>query len=479
LVRGNTEAWVGKNVSSMEAGAPKGAVLARFWNFIAGHGTSVNHRFMGMQILRATVLFAAITAITATDSIAKAAAVSFPEVTDLPVQTNLPDVFTMADGSKVKTPEQWRQRREEMKEILEHYELGHAPPPPGNVSGQDVQSRAVLGGAARFRLVHLKFGPEEKLGFDIAIFTPTGEGPFPTIINPSFFMTPGVNFTNGATSAESPTNNAATNGRPRFNFNAPVDPERAARGFSNQLSRGYALVTYRYTQCGEDNPNFRTNSFYPAYPNYDWGVLLGWAWGLSRVVDYLETQSFVDKSKLIALGHSRLGKLTMVATAFDERISLGAPAGSSGAGTGAYRFCGPGRGGKEGVEDMTRKFGYYFVPRLAEFTGQMTKLPFDAHWFIALTAPRPWISVEGTDDQNCVPNAVKQSVLAAQPVYQFLGVGTNRVGVNYEPHRHGLTADDWTAALDFADQQLRGIDHHRSFDQFPTQEVSTNSVAPK
>ena len=55
---------------------------------------------------------------------------------------------------------------------------------------------------------------------------------------------------------------------------------------------------------------------------------------------------------------------------------------------------------------MTRKFPYYFVPRLKEFTGQMEKLPFDAHWFIALTAPRPWISIEGTDDQNCVPNAV-------------------------------------------------------------------------
>ena len=280
----------------------------------------------------------------------------------------------------------------------------------------------MLNGAAKFRLVHLKFGPQEKLGFDIAIFTPNGNGPFPTIINPSFFMTPGVNFTSNSTaSVEVSTNTATTttNARPRFNFNAPVDPERAARGFTNQLSRGYAIVTYRYTQCGEDNPNFRTNSFYPAYPNYDWGVVLGWAWGLSRVVDYLETQPFADKNKLIALGHSRLGKLTMVATAFDERISLGAPAGSSGAGTGAYRFCGPGRGGKEGIEDMTRKFGYYWVPQLAEFTGQMQKLPFDAHWFIALTAPRPWISIEGTDDQNCVPNAVKQSVLAAQPVYQF------------------------------------------------------------
>jgi hypothetical protein len=430
-----------------------------------------------MKSLRTHFLFAAFATVLLSFN---AAAIDFPEVKDLPVQTNLPDVMTMVDGTKVTTPAQWQHRREEMKEILEHYELGHAPPPPGNVQGQELQTRSLLDGSASFRLVHLQFGPEEKLGFDIAIFTPAGKGPFPTIINPSFFNTPGVVSTNAAPArAQVSTNSASTNARPRFNFNAPVDAERGARGFSNQLARGYAIVTYRYTQCGEDNPNFRTNSFYPAYPNYDWGVLRGWAWGLSRVVDYLETQPFADKTKIVALGHSRLGKLTMVATAFDDRISLGAPAGSSGAGTGAYRFCGPGRGGKEGVEDMTRKFGYYFVPRLAEFTGQMQKLPFDAHWFVALTAPRPWISVEGTDDQNCVPNAVKQTVLAAKPVYQFLGVSPDRVGVNYEPHRHGLTPGDWEAALDFADQQLRGIDHPRTFDHFPTEQISTNSVAPK
>jgi (4-O-methyl)-D-glucuronate---lignin esterase len=162
----------------------------------------------------------------------------------------------------------------------------------------------------------------------------------------------------------------------------------------------------------------------------------------------------------------------MVATAFDERISLGAPAGSSGAGTGAYRFCGPGRGGKEGIETMTRKFPYYFVPRLKEFTGQMYKLPFEAYWYIALAAPRPWISVEGTYDQNCVPNAVKQSILAARLVYAFLGVSTNRVGVNYLPHRHMLTKGDVDAVLDFADQELRGINHHRRFDQFPSDSAS-------
>jgi len=390
-------------------------------------------------------------------SLAQAA---MPEVKDLPPQKAMPDVMVMLDGTRVTTVEQWQQRRGEMKQILEYYELGHSPPPPGNVTGRDVKSQTVLNGAAKYRLVHLSFGPDEKLGFDVAIFTPAvGDGPFPTIINPSFAGTPGVA---GATSTSAPSTRASHSG-----LGGLVTPEAAAKGLAEQLRRGYAIVTYRYTQCGEDNPNFRNSSFYPAYPDYDWGVLAGWAWGLSRCVDYVETQPFADHDKLIALGHSRLGKLVMVATAFDDRISLGAPAGSSGAGTGAYRFCGPGRGGKEGIEDMTRKFPYYFVPRLKEFTGQMDKLPFDAHWFIALTAPRPWISVEGTDDQNCVPDAVRHSVLAAQPVYAFLGVSVDRVGVNYEPHRHMLTAGDWKAALDFSDQQLRGIDHHRTFNTFP------------
>jgi hypothetical protein len=126
---------------------------------------------------------------------------------------------------------------------------------------------------------------------------------------------------------------------------------------------------------------------------------------------------------------------------------------------------------------MTRKFPYYFAPRLKEFTGQMYKLPFEADWYIALAAPRPWISVEGTDDQNCVPNAVKQSVLAAQPVYTLLGAPADRVGVNYEKHRHGLTPGDWAAALDFADKYLRGMKVDRTFDHFPPEPDATNAPA--
>ena len=102
----------------------------------------------------------------------RAAPDTFPDVNDLPVRKEMPDAMTMNDGTKVTTIAQWRARREEMKAILEHYELGHAPPPPGNVSGEDVKSGILLDGTVKYRLVHLKFGPEENPGFDIAIFTP-------------------------------------------------------------------------------------------------------------------------------------------------------------------------------------------------------------------------------------------------------------------------------------------------------------------
>jgi hypothetical protein len=57
-----------------------------------------------------------------------------------------------------------------------------------------------------------------------------------------------------------------------------------------------------------------------------------------------------------------------------------------------------------------------------------------------------------------------------------LGVRPDRVGVNYEPHRHALTPDDWTAALDFAGQQLRGINVERRFDQFPSEPASNTGT---
>jgi (4-O-methyl)-D-glucuronate---lignin esterase len=382
----------------------------------------------------------------------------FRDAKDLPVQTNLPNVMTMDNGPQATTLAQWQKRREEIKAVLEYYELGHPPPPPGNVKGKIIRAQDFLNGTAQYRLVHLSFGPHHKLGFDVAVFTPAGQGPFPTIIMPST-ITPGDDFTNNsATAAKSPSN-----------------PARAVVGFTNILDRGYAIVTYRHTECGVDNQTYRSTAFFPAYPGYDWGEMMGWAWGFSRVVDYLETQPFVDRGKLIGVGHSRRGKIVMTAAAFDDRIALVAPGGSGCMGSSSYRFCGPGRGGKEGIEAMIHLHYFWYTSRFLEFSNRVYQVPFDAHWVAALIAPRPYLAVDATEDVFCVPNAVRQTYLAAKPVYEFLD-NPDGIGVHFEDHPHELASSDWTAILDFADQKLRGIDHHRTFDQFPPNESATNSA---
>ena len=115
---------------------------------------------------------------------------------------------------------------------------------------------------------------------------------------------------------------------------------------------------------------------------------------------------------------------------------------------------------------MMRKYPNWFSPNLYQFAADVDRLPFDQHWLIALAAPRAFISLEGTDDQNCVPNALKQAIAGAMPAYELLGA-PRRLGVHYAAHRHALTDEDWAALLDFADQQLFGKDVARRFDQFP------------
>src|ERR1017187_6500336 len=110
---------------------------------------------------------------------------ALPSVNDLPVRTGLPDALTMNNGQKVTTVKQWKKRREEIKRILEYYAIGQMPPPPGNVKGREIKSQMVLDGTVKYRLIHLTFGPKEKLGLDLGIFTPTNvSGPFPVVIMP-------------------------------------------------------------------------------------------------------------------------------------------------------------------------------------------------------------------------------------------------------------------------------------------------------
>jgi hypothetical protein len=416
-----------------------------------------------------------------------------PGVAELPVRKEMPDIMTMNDGSKVTSIVQWRKRREEMRRILAYYAVGQAPPPPGNVKGKELRSETVLDGAVKYRLVHLTFGPADKLSLDIGIFMPAQGGPFPAIIlqsgtPPGGTVLPrlpqGPNQGRGQdvlllVGPAPVTTSAPAPGR------APA-PTPGAESLAQRnaivFQRGYALVMFNPNDCAEDTTlrnqdgswAFRNTRFYPAYPGYDWGILAGWAWGASRVADYLVKDASIDKTKLIITGASRNGSSSMVAAAFDDRL-MGAPVVTGGGGVGAYRFAGPRR--SETLDIMEKKYPNWFSPNLHEFWGQREKLPFDEHWFLALAAPRPFIALEGISDTISCPEAVRQSILGALPAYELYHA-KDRLGVNYANHGHAFTAEDWNALMDFFDKHLRGKKIDRTFDRFPTgQEL--DAAAPK
>jgi hypothetical protein len=281
-----------------------------------------------------------------------------PGVDQLPNRPEMPDVMTLNNGQKVKTAKQWAERREEMKRTLEWYAVGQAPPAPGNVKGKEVSSEMLLDGKVKYRLVHLTFGPDESLSLDIGIFTPVGDNHAPTLISPSgmppgaaplarlaqganqgrnqdvLLVTgpaaagaggprgPGPNGAGGApvVGMGGPAAAGAATAAPRRPFGAPQTAEQIAE--TNQaIQHGWAFVTFNNGDCGEDTTlrladgswAYRMTRFFPAYPTYDWGLLRAWAWGVSRIVDYLETDPSVDKTKFIVTGVSRTGKSALIA----------------------------------------------------------------------------------------------------------------------------------------------------------------------
>lgn len=418
-----------------------------------------------------------------------------PGPDDLPLRKEMPDIMTMNDGSRVTSLEQWQKRREEMKVILQYYCVGQMPPPPGNVTGKEIATEMVQDGKVRYRLMRLTFGPQEKLSLDIGIWTPATGGPFPTIINQAGTPPGGVVLPRlhrgfgrlgvdvllpvdeikrqvaakvaaaGAAADEEPPTSAERGGR-----RGEATAEAAAQRYAEVFRRGYALVLFNHNDCAEDTtlrmPDgswaFRTTRFPPAYPEYDWGVIGAWAWGISRIADYLETDPVIDGKKLIITGASRSGKAAMFAAAFDNRL-MGAPVVTGGGGVGAFRYAGPRN--SETLDLMMKKLPNWFSPNLHDFWGHREKLPFDQHWFLALCAPTPFLSLEGDTDRISLPEAVRQSVLHAKPAYALYDAA-DRIGVHFSHHSHAFTDEDWTALMNFADRHLRGK-RDCTFDWFP------------
>jgi hypothetical protein len=244
---------------------------------------------------------------------------------------------------------------------------------------------------------------------------------------------------------------------------APVaDPPLAAE----ILARGWGYATVGYNDIQPDKENAFDQGVIGATgkkPSDDeWGDVSAWSWGVSRIIDYLETDRAIDATKIALHGHSRIGKTALWASALDTRVAA------------VYASC-PGEMGAalsrrdygETVDDMAQRFPYWFDRRFQTWVGKWNEMPVDAHTLIALSAPRPVFVTGGSDDQWADPVGEFKALVAAGPVYRLLGkkdLGTatlppldtpviaGDLGWYYHKGPHAATPEDWKVFLQFLDK---------------------------
>ena len=354
---------------------------------------------------------------------------------------SLPDPLVMNSGSKVANAKTWQgKRRPEVLELFREHVYGRAPigRPDGTTFELGTVNREALEGAATQKDLVINFtGESSGPRMDMRVYTPNNTtGPVPCFL----YL-----------------------GRP-MNTGAPLH-SRLVAALPEILSRGYGLAIIDREGIDPDEYDEFKNGVHGVFdppgerPGDAWGTIAAWAWGLSRALDYLETDKDVNAKRVAVMGVSRAGKTALWAGAQDERfaMTISICSGCTGAALSRRRFGEP-------VGAINDRFPHWFCRNHRKFDWNEDALPVDQHMLLSLIAPRLLYVSSADEDLWADPRGEFLGAKNADPVYQLLGakgleaehmpelespVQNGRIGYHIRKGGHGLEHYDWLRYLDF------------------------------
>ncbi|SDD31259.1 glucuronyl esterase domain-containing protein [Auraticoccus monumenti] len=364
------------------------------------------------------------------------------------------DPLTTEDGRPVRDPADWAPRREELRRLFEQSVYGPWPGDPQDVE-LVVHSETDLGTSRVLQAEVVVASPAVR--FPLLLVEPTGPGPH------SCFL--GMNFHGNHTVLAHP--DIAVHDRYAVDGDSGRGSHASEWDVLATVAAGAAVATVFCGDVVQDHPDL-------AGPELDAlatgdgrpGALMAWAWALSAARVALGFRPELDADAVTAFGHSRMGKAALVASGWDDRFAAVVATQSGTGGASPSRKpperCTPGLDGRpeaETVAAITSRFPHWFAPAFAELAEHPEDLPVEQHQLLALSAPRPTLLWNGTEDLWADPAGTWDSVLAAAPVFALLGAdqpaaserpgpgatspGTLAYGLR--PGGHSVLPSDWAA----------------------------------
>ncbi len=387
----------------------------------------------------------------------------------------LPNVLQSPGGSTCQTEAAWKGiRRGEVMAMLETEMFGKAPALPASssiVAKETGPPAPAFDGRAIRQQITLTWSDKADVAMDLLIYLPrNANGPVPLFW--------GFNFEGNHSVEDDPSIPISRSilameakGNQRTNKKSASENRGGSKGrfpLEIALDAGYAVATCCYHDVDPDFDDGFKNGVHQLFSDQrddaSWGSIAAWSYGMRVGLEYFLTRKDIEPNKIIAMGHSRLGKAALWAGALEERFAL-VISNNSGCGGAALSK----RNFGETVSRINNSFPHWFCKNFRKYNDNEAALPWDQHFLIAAMAPRPVLITSATEDAWADPKGEFLSGLHAGPVYQLYGkkglpsgempapdtlVGQH-VGYNLRTGQHNVTAADWKSYVAFANQHLK------------------------